>query len=111
MFAQPLAGDLDQVHILLPRVRKLGPEPPALFLCLLARVVRKSYIDGWIISQGGAVMLLMDDLAATAALVMSGAARDGERSPSLGIFLDLDRRMRLCPRFLLDEHVVRSAID
>jgi hypothetical protein len=53
----------------------------------------------------------MDDIAATALVVASGAARDGERSPSLGIFLDLDRRMRLCPRFLLDEHVVRSVIE
>jgi len=56
-------------------------------------------------------VLLMDDVAATAAVVASGAVRDGERSPSLGIFVDLDRRMRLCPRFLLDEHVVRSAIE
>jgi hypothetical protein len=54
---------------------------------------------------------LMDDIAATAAIVASGAVKDGERSPSLGIFLDLDRRMRLCPRFLLDEHVVRSTIE
>lgn len=53
-------------------------------------------------------MRLMDDVAATAAAVTS--ARD-KAPPALSIFTDLDRRMRLCPRFLLDEHVVRSAIE
>ena len=52
--------------------------------------------------------LLMDDLAATAAAVASAA---GKGAPIAEVFIDLDRRMRLCPRFLLDEHVVRSAIE
>ena len=56
-------------------------------------------------------MRLMDDIAATAALIAAAADRNGEGSPNLRIFTDLDRRMRLCPRFLLDEHVVRSAIE
>ena len=54
-------------------------------------------------------MRLMDDVAATAAAVAS--ARVGGGEGALGIFTDLDRRMRLCPRFLLDEHVVRSSIE
>lgn len=54
---------------------------------------------------------LMDDIAATAAAVASARIRGGEGAPALGIFTDLERRMRLCPRFLLDEHVVRSAIE
>ena len=56
-------------------------------------------------------MRLMDDVAATAAAVASARVRGSEGAPALGIFTDLDRRMRLCPRFLLDEHVVRSAIE
>lgn len=55
--------------------------------------------------------LLMNDVAATAAAVASARVRGGEGAPALGVFTDLERRMRLCPRFLLDEHVVRSAIE
>jgi len=51
----------------------------------------------------------MDDVAATALAVASARVRGGEGA--LTIFTDLERRMRLCPRFLLDEHVVRSAIE
>ena len=56
-------------------------------------------------------MLLMNDIAATAAAVASARVGSGEGAPALEVFTDLDRRMRLCPRFLLDEHVVRSAIE
>jgi len=49
-------------------------------------------------------MLLMNNIAATAAWGRTGA-------PITEVFIDLERRMRLCPRFLLDEHVVRSAIE
>ena len=46
----------------------------------------------------------MDGIAATAAWGVKDF-------PITEVFVDLNRRMRLCPRFLLDEHVVRSAIE
>jgi hypothetical protein len=52
-------------------------------------------------------MYLMDEIAATAFKVTP----DDWAEPILRIFPDLVERMRATPRFLLDEHVIRAAIE
>jgi hypothetical protein len=52
-------------------------------------------------------MYLMDEIAATAFRVTP----DDWAEPILRIFPELVERMRATPRFLLDEHVIRAAIE